>query len=110
MGEGRIRGGAQRRPGFLPGETECGDGTAVETGGGENEQLGASRCAPPPGHVGSPANGGDAAFERAAYASKSFIIALALCRGRLTAHEAADASHVEVRSQIELWGEVEDCQ
>lgn len=49
-----------------------------------------------------------AAFERAAYASKSFIIALALCRGRLTAHEAADASHVEVRSQIELWGEVED--
>ena len=47
-------------------------------------------------------------FERACYASKSFIIALALCKGRLTAHEASDASHVEVRSQIEQWGEVED--
>ena len=47
-------------------------------------------------------------FERAVYASKSFIIALALLRGRLTAHEAAEASHVEVRSQIEKWGEVED--
>ncbi|WVR08706.1 hypothetical protein IAU60_005764 [Kwoniella sp. DSM 27419] len=46
-----------------------------------------------------------AAFERATYASKSFIIALALCQGRLTADEAANASHVEVRSQIELWGE-----
>lgn len=42
------------------------------------------------------------------YATKSFVIALALCRGRLTAHEAAQASHVEVSSQIERWGEVED--
>jgi chaperone required for assembly of F1-ATPase len=50
------------------------------------------------------------AFERAVYASKSFVIALALCRGRLTAHEAAEASHVEVRSQIETWGEVEDSE
>jgi len=49
-----------------------------------------------------------AAFERAVQASKSFVIALALCRGRLTADEAAQASHVEVRSQIETWGEVED--
>ncbi|WWC65308.1 uncharacterized protein I303_107925 [Kwoniella dejecticola CBS 10117] len=49
-----------------------------------------------------------AAFERAAYASKSFVIALALCKGRLTANQAAEASHVEVRSQIEQWGEVED--
>ncbi|KGB77504.1 ATP synthase mitochondrial F1 complex assembly factor 2 [Cryptococcus deuterogattii R265] len=49
-----------------------------------------------------------AAFERAVYATKSFVIALALCRGRLTAHEAAQASHVEVSSQIERWGEVED--
>ncbi|WRT70815.1 uncharacterized protein IL334_007814 [Kwoniella shivajii] len=49
-----------------------------------------------------------AAFERAAYASKSFVIALALCKGKLSANEAADASHVEVRSQIEKWGEVED--
>ncbi|KIR67815.1 ATP synthase mitochondrial F1 complex assembly factor 2 [Cryptococcus bacillisporus CA1873] len=49
-----------------------------------------------------------AAFERAVYATKSFVIALALCRSRLTAHEAAQASHVEVSSQIERWGEVED--
>ncbi|ORX40931.1 hypothetical protein BD324DRAFT_612582 [Kockovaella imperatae] len=49
-----------------------------------------------------------AAFERATYASKSFIIGLALCSGRLTADQASDASHVEVRSQIERWGEVED--
>lgn len=48
------------------------------------------------------------ALERAVYATKSFVIALALCRGRLTAHEAAQASHVEVSSQIERWGEVED--
>ena len=51
-----------------------------------------------------------AAFERAVYSSKSFIIALALCRGRLTADQAADAAHVEVRSQIEQWGEVEDSE
>jgi ATP synthase F1 complex assembly factor 2 len=48
------------------------------------------------------------AFERAAYATKSFIIALALCKGHLSANQAAEASHVEVRSQIERWGEVED--
>jgi hypothetical protein len=51
-----------------------------------------------------------AAFERAVYATKSFAIALALCKGRLTADNAADASHVEVRAQIELWGEVEDSE
>ena len=51
-----------------------------------------------------------AAFERAVYASKSFVIALAVCRCRLTAHQAAEASHVEVRSQIEQWGEVEDSE
>lgn len=50
------------------------------------------------------------AFERAVYATKSFVIALALCKGRLTADNAADASHVEVRAQIELWGEVEDSE
>ncbi|ORY31266.1 hypothetical protein BCR39DRAFT_527206 [Naematelia encephala] len=49
-----------------------------------------------------------AAFERAAYASKSFVIALALCTGRLSADAAAHAAHVEVTSQIEKWGEVED--
>lgn len=50
------------------------------------------------------------AFERAVYSTKSFVIALALCKGRLTANEAADASHVEVRSQIERYGEVEDSE
>lgn len=49
-----------------------------------------------------------AAFERAVYATKSFVIALALVKGRISAHEAAQASHVEVSSQIEKWGEVED--
>ncbi|TXT12960.1 hypothetical protein VHUM_01361 [Vanrija humicola] len=49
-----------------------------------------------------------AAFERAVYATKSFVIALALVTGRISANEAAQASHVEVASQIERWGEVED--
>nr|ODN82411.1 ATP synthase mitochondrial F1 complex assembly factor 2 [Cryptococcus depauperatus CBS 7841] len=49
-----------------------------------------------------------ASFERAVYATKSFVIALALIRGELSAHQAAQASHVEVASQIERWGEVED--
>ncbi|KAG8962674.1 ATP synthase complex assembly protein atp12 [Tulasnella sp. 419] len=49
-----------------------------------------------------------AAFERAVYSTKSFILALALVKGRLTAEQAAVASHVEVASQIETWGEVED--
>lgn len=49
-----------------------------------------------------------AAFERVVYATKSFVIGLALVKGRITAHEAALASHVEVASQIERWGEVED--
>ncbi|TFK42974.1 hypothetical protein BDQ12DRAFT_703285 [Crucibulum laeve] len=49
-----------------------------------------------------------AAMERATYATKSFIIALALVKKHLTVEEAAVASHVEVNSQIELWGEVED--
>lgn len=49
-----------------------------------------------------------AAFERTVYATKSFVIGLALVLGRISAHEAALASHVEVASQIERWGEVED--
>ncbi|KAF8580674.1 ATP12-domain-containing protein [Ramaria rubella] len=49
-----------------------------------------------------------AATERAVYASKSLIIALALTRGRLSIEEAAAASQVEVASQIQKWGEVED--
>lgn len=49
-----------------------------------------------------------AALERTIYATKSFVIGLALVKGRIGAHEAALASHVEVASQIEKWGEVED--
>jgi ATP synthase mitochondrial F1 complex assembly factor 2 len=49
-------------------------------------------------------------MERAVYHSKSFIIALALIRGRLSAEEASLAAHVEVQSQINRWGEVEDSE
>ena len=49
------------------------------------------------------------AMERATYSSKSFLIGLALTLRRITAEQAAQASHVEVNSQIEKWGEVEDC-
>jgi ATP synthase mitochondrial F1 complex assembly factor 2 len=49
-------------------------------------------------------------MERAVFYSKSFIIALALVRGRLTAEEASLAAHVEVQSQIDRWGEVEDSE
>lgn len=51
-----------------------------------------------------------AAFEKAVHTSKSFLISLALVEGRLTVEEAAQASHVEVQSQIDRWGEVEDCE
>ncbi|KZT11625.1 ATP12-domain-containing protein [Laetiporus sulphureus 93-53] len=49
-----------------------------------------------------------AAMERATYTSKSFLIALALVMKRITVEQAAQAAHVEVNSQIEKWGEVED--
>ncbi|KAM0792369.1 hypothetical protein ACM66B_005049 [Microbotryomycetes sp. NB124-2] len=49
-----------------------------------------------------------AAFERAVLASKSYLIALGLVEGHLTVDEAAKAAHVEVQSQIDKWGEVED--
>lgn len=49
-------------------------------------------------------------MERAVYTTKSFMIALALVHKRITAEQAAKASHVEVASQIERWGEVEDCE
>lgn len=49
-------------------------------------------------------------MERATYTSKSFLIALALVKRRISAEQAAQASHVEVNSQIEKWGEVEDCK
>lgn len=49
-----------------------------------------------------------AAFERAVLASKSYLIGLALVEGFLSTDEAAKAAHVEVQSQIDKWGEVED--
>ncbi|CDO74875.1 hypothetical protein BN946_scf185004.g25 [Trametes cinnabarina] len=49
-----------------------------------------------------------AAMERATYSSKSFLIGLALVMRRLDVDQAAQAAHVEVNSQIERWGEVED--
>lgn len=49
-----------------------------------------------------------AAMERATYTTKSFIIAFALVHKRITAEQAALATQVEVSSQIERWGEVED--
>jgi ATP synthase F1 complex assembly factor 2 len=48
-------------------------------------------------------------MERVTFTTKSFIIALALAYGRINAEQAALASQVEVASQIERWGEVEDC-
>jgi len=50
------------------------------------------------------------ALERATYSSKSFLIGLALVLEEITVEEAALASAVEVASQIERWGEVEDCK
>ncbi|GLB35403.1 putative ATP12 chaperone protein [Lyophyllum shimeji] len=49
-----------------------------------------------------------AAMERATYVTKSFIIALGLVTKHLTVEQAALAATVEVCSQIERWGEVED--
>jgi len=49
-----------------------------------------------------------AALERATYATKSFLISLALVKKHLTVEQAALAATVEVSSQIERWGEVED--
>ena len=49
-------------------------------------------------------------MERATYGSKSLIIALALIKSHLTVEEAALAATVELNSQIERWGEVEDSE
>lgn len=51
-----------------------------------------------------------AGFERAVMASKSYLIALGIAEGFLTADQAAQAAHVEVQSQIDRWGEVEDSE
>lgn len=61
-------------------------------------------------HCRGIANATYTATERAIYASKSLIVALALVRGRISVEEAALASQVEVASQIQKWGEVEDCK
>ncbi|KAH7922831.1 ATP12-domain-containing protein [Leucogyrophana mollusca] len=49
-----------------------------------------------------------AVMERATYLTKSFIVALALVKNHLTAEQASLAAQVEVSSQIQRWGEVED--
>ncbi|KAJ7172625.1 ATP12-domain-containing protein [Mycena filopes] len=49
-----------------------------------------------------------AAMERATYTTKSFIIALALVTKHLSVEQASLAAQVEVASQIQRWGEVED--
>jgi ATP synthase F1 complex assembly factor 2 len=49
-------------------------------------------------------------MERATYTTKSFIVALALVKRQLTVEQAAETAQVEVNSQIERWGEVEDCE
>jgi ATP synthase mitochondrial F1 complex assembly factor 2 len=50
------------------------------------------------------------AMEHATTTTKSFFIALALVKGHLTVEQAACSAQVEVASQIERWGEVEDCE
>lgn len=49
-------------------------------------------------------------MERATYTTKSFIIALALVKKHLSVEQAALATQVEVASQIQRWGEVEDSE
>ena len=49
-------------------------------------------------------------MEHATTTTKSFLIALALVKGHLTVEEAARSAQVEVSSQIERWGEVEDSE
>ena len=50
------------------------------------------------------------AMERATCITKSFLVALALVKRHLIVARAALAIRVEVTSQIERWGEVEDCE
>ncbi|KAJ1916721.1 chaperone [Tieghemiomyces parasiticus] len=49
-----------------------------------------------------------AAFERAVMHSKSFLLALALVNRQVSVDDAVLAAHVEVLSQIQQWGLVED--
>lgn len=50
------------------------------------------------------------AFERSVYSTKSFLAGFALVKGHLSVDDLADVAQVEVLSQIETWGEVEDCK
>ncbi|KAG8954763.1 ATP synthase complex assembly protein atp12 [Tulasnella sp. 424] len=49
-----------------------------------------------------------AALERSVYATKSFLTGFALVKGHLSVDDLANVAQVEVLSQIETWGEVED--
>ncbi|EOR01320.1 hypothetical protein J056_004106 [Wallemia ichthyophaga EXF-994] len=49
-----------------------------------------------------------AAFERIVMHTKSFLIGLAVIDRHLSIDQASQAAHVEVKSQIARWGEVED--
>ncbi|TPX60251.1 hypothetical protein PhCBS80983_g01924 [Powellomyces hirtus] len=49
-----------------------------------------------------------AAFEKAVMSSKSFVVAMALVKGKIDAPAAATAARLEVLHQIDRWGEVED--
>ncbi|KAI8867747.1 ATP12-domain-containing protein [Ramicandelaber brevisporus] len=49
-----------------------------------------------------------AAFERAVLATKSYLLALALTQRHLSVERVTEAAQVEVRSQIQAWGFVED--
>ncbi|KAG9016287.1 ATP synthase complex assembly protein atp12, partial [Tulasnella sp. 427] len=49
-----------------------------------------------------------AALERSVYSTKSFLAGFALVKGHLSVDDVANVAHVEVLSQIETWGEVED--
>lgn len=48
------------------------------------------------------------ALERATLSTKSFLIGLAVVKRYLNVEQAAQAASVEVDSQIQVWGEVED--
>lgn len=49
-----------------------------------------------------------AAFERSVMLTKSFLVSIALVSGQLSVEQAASAAEVEVQSQINRWGSVED--
>ncbi|CAO3679941.1 unnamed protein product [Rhizopus stolonifer] len=48
------------------------------------------------------------AFEKAVMTSKSFLIGFSLVKNGVSVENAARAAHVEMKSQMDRWGEVED--